>query len=488
MKNAKTNDYKMEYLKGRIKAFFNFGFSLKEFLAILFGCCVFALSMPPYDFSIFAFFALIPLLIILKDKPFSISLRLGLIAGFISNIIALFWLWFLFKTFSLALFCILAVFWGLFALIFTAVQNLYNYKVALITAPFIWVAVEFFKSEQWKLKFGWMSLGYSQHGNEYILATAKYIGVYGVSALILCVSAAIILFFKFRDFKTRAIAAMGVLLALTLIICPILFKGKPIAAGKMRFYGVQSEYHFNKRMELSLKAKIKPNSLVVFPEYSLIGSPRQNPDLEKKILEFIDKINSYFIFGCIEFTEDEKKPFNNIALIYSPKGKFVGKFQKHHPIQFFADGKPGTGYPVFKIPEGILGVGICYDFDYVDVARNLADKGAMVLIAPTMDALEWSKTQHIQHASIMPFRAVETGRFLLRPASSGISMVINPQGQILKQLGFGKVGIIEHEFPLLTGKTFYVRYGYLFPYLCQIFCILLLLIGSIGYSRKRRAN
>ncbi|MCK4935627.1 MAG: apolipoprotein N-acyltransferase [Elusimicrobiales bacterium] len=472
-------------MKNAIKTFFNFGFTLKEFLAVFLGSCLLVLSMPPYDFSVFAFFALIPLLIILENKSFSVSLRLGLIAGFISNAIALFWLYLLFDTFSIVLFCILAVFWGIFGVIFSAIQKLYNYKIALISAPFTWVAIEFLKSEQWKLKFGWLSLGYSQHNNEPVLMTAKYIGVYGVSALILCVSAAMILFFKFKDLKTRLIAAMGILLPVMLIICPILFKDKPITAGKMRFYGIQAEGNFNKCMELSLKAKIKPNSLVVFPEYSMPDSPLQNPSTEKKVLNFIEKINSYLIFGCIEFTDDEKMPFNNIALIYSPKGKFIGKFQKHHPIQFFADGKPGTGYPVFKIPSGILGVGICYDYDYVDVARNLANKGAMVLIAPTMDALSWSKTQHIQHASIMPFRAVETGRFLLRPASSGISMVINPQGQILTQLGFGKVGVIEHEIPLLEGKTFYVRYGYLFPYLSQIICILLLLAGIIRYRRKK---
>jgi apolipoprotein N-acyltransferase len=472
----------------QIKTFFNFGFTIKEFLAVLTGCCLFILSMPPYGFSIFAIFSLIPLLIILENKSFTISLRLGFIAGFISNIIALFWLYLLFKTFSIVFFCILAVFWGIFAVIFTALRKLYNYKFALITAPFTWVAVEFFRSEQWKLKFGWLSLGYSQYNNEYLLMIAKYIGVYGVSAVLVYICVAIILFFKYRDFKIRLIAAVSTLLLLFFIAYAALSKDNLISMERMHFYGIQVENDFNKCMELSLKSSIKPNSLVVFPEYSLLDSPLQNPSLKKEILSFINKINSYLIFGCIEFTEDENKPFNNIALIYSPKGNLIGKFQKHHPIQFFMDGKPGTGYPVFKISEGILGVGLCYDFDYVDVARNLTKNGAMILIVPTFDALNWSKTQHIQHACMSPFRAVETGRFLLRPASSGISMVVSPTGQILKQLDFNEIGVIEHEVPLLNGKTFYVRYGYLFPYLSQIICVLLILTGVISkYLCKKGA-
>ncbi|MBI5574527.1 MAG: hypothetical protein HY919_08295 [Elusimicrobia bacterium] len=469
-----------------LKKFFDFGFTLKEFLAILMGCVLFMLSMPPYNFSFLVFFSLIPLLIILENKSIVLSLRLGLIAGFISYTISLFWLWSLFKTFSLTFFCIMAVFWGIFAMLFGTIQKFYNYQFALITAPFIWMAVEFFKAEQWRLKFGWLSLGYSQHNNQYFLSLAKYIGVYGISFIIVGITVIFIIFFKYKALKTR-------LTSLLILVVISLFsfyathqKNSFNTLHKVQLYGVQVEDDFEKGIALTLNTPVKKNSIVVFPEYSLSDSPLQNPQLEKRIINFIEKINSYFIFGCMEFTPKAKKLFNNIALIYSSEGNLIGKFQKHHPIQFFVDGEPGKGYPVFKTDIGILGVGICYDFDYVDVARNLTKKGAEVLIAPTMDALNWGKTQHIQHACMMLFRAVETGRFLFRPASSGFSMVIDSDGNVIKSLGIGKVGIIDYEVPLVNTKTFYISYGYLLPYLSQVICFLILVIGLIIKTHQIR--
>ncbi|MFC2048695.1 apolipoprotein N-acyltransferase [Elusimicrobiota bacterium] len=437
---------------------------------------------------VFAFFALIPLLILLENKSISVSLRLGFISGLISNIIALFWLYLIFKTFSLILFCILAVFWGIFAVIFTVIRKSINYKFALMTTPISWVAIEFFRAEQWKLKFGWLALGYSQHSNKYLLIAAKYIGVYGITAVIVAISVVIILFFKYRDRTTRLTAACFTFFLLLFILYANISKEISYTDNKMQLYGIQVEGNFNKCMELTLKTPMKSNSMVVFPEYSLLNSPLQNKRIEQKILDFIKKINSYFVFGCMEFVDNDKKPFNNIALIYSPLGKLIGKYQKHHPIQFFMDGSPGTGYPVFSIPEGILGVGICYDFDYIDVARNLTKKGAMLLIVPTFDALDWGKTQHIQHAGMMPFRAVETGRYIFRPASSGISMVLSPDGTVIKQLDFNKTGVFKYEVPLLTGKTFFVEYGYYFTYLCQFLCILLLLGSLKNWFTKERIN
>jgi len=462
-----------------IEKFFNFGFTLKEFFAILLGCVLFMLSMPPHNFSFLVFFSLIPLLVILENKSVALSLRLGLIAGFISYTISLFWLWALFKTFSLVLFCIMAAFWGIFAMLFGTIQKFYNYQFALITSPFIWTAVEFFKAEQWRLKFGWLSFGYSQYNNKYFLSLAKYIGVYGISFIIVCITVIFIIFFKYRALKTRLTSLSIIGLIILFSLYSVRQKNSFNTLRKIQVYGVQVENNFEKGIALTLNAPVKNNSVVVFPEYSISDSPLQNPQLEQKIIKFIKKINSYFIFGCMEFTPEAKKPFNNIALIYSPEGRLIGKFQKHHPIQFFLDGEPGKSYPVFKTETGTLGVGICYDFDYVDVAKNLTKKGAEILIAPTMDAICWGKAQHIQHACMMPFRAVETGRFLVRPASSGISMIINPDGEILKQSKIGGSDIMDYEVPLLNCKTFYVIYGYIFPYMSQVFCILLILTGFI---------
>ncbi|MCK5534846.1 hypothetical protein KAI68_06985 [bacterium] len=465
-------------MKKLIANFFNPGITLREFLIIFLGCGLFVLSMPPYGYFLLGFVSLIPLLIVLKDKSILVSFRLGVVFGFITYTISLFWLFRIFNLFSLSLYCILAAFIGIFALLFSLIQKYYNYRFALIVSPVIWMAVEFFKSEQWKLKFGWLSLGYTQHSNKYFLMMAKYIGVYGVSAVILAVSVLLLLLFKYKDFKNRII----VFFILTTIIAFALYSNRQVIVlnnNKIFFRLVQVEDDFDKCLNLALKSPIKNKSVIVFPEYSIIDSPLQNPELKNKILNFIENAECYLIFGCIEFlkVKDKKNFFNNIALIFSPAGKIIGKFQKHHPIQFFQDGQAGSGYPVFKTEIGTLGLGICYDFTYEDVARNLTKKGAQVLINPALDGSNWSKAQHIQHAMMIPFRAVETGRFLVRAAAPGISMIISPRGDVLQQIESGKEGVIDCEVPLLKEKTFYVKGGYLLSYLSQIIIVLIIMIG-----------
>ncbi|MCK4532238.1 hypothetical protein KAU39_00500 [bacterium] len=466
-------------MKKLIANFFNPGITLREFLIILLGCVLFVLSMPPYGYFMLGFFSLIPLLIVLKGKSILVSFRMGIVFGFITYTISLFWLFLIFNLFSLSLYCILAMFIGIFAILFSLVQKYYNYRFALMVSPVIWMAVEFFRSEQWKLKFSWLSLGSTQYSNKYFLMMARYIGVYGVSAVILCVGVLLLLLFKYKDFKTRTI----VFFTSIVIIMFALYSNKQAItlddSKKVTFRLVQIENNFDKCLSLVLDNKIKKDSVIVFPEYSVFDSPMQNPELKSKILDFIERTGCYFIFGCVEFLKvrDKKNFFNNIALIFSPQGKIIGKFQKHYPVQFLQDGKPGFGYPVFKTRIGTFGVGMCYDFTYEDVARNLAKKGAQILINPALDGSNWGKAQHIQHANMILFRAVETGRFLVRAAAPGISMIINPRGDILEQIESGKEGIIDYEVPLLNKKTFYVKGGYLLPYLSQIMIVLIIMLG-----------
>lgn len=466
-------------MKKLIANFFNPGITLREFLIILFGCGLFVLSIPPYGYFLLSFFSLIPLLIVLKGKSILVSFRMGIVFGFISYTISLFWLFLIFNLFSLSLYCILAVFIGIFAILFSLVQKYYNYRFALMVSPVIWMAVEFFKSEQWKLKFGWLSLGYTQYNNKYFLMMARYIGVYGVSAVILCVGVLLLLSFKYKDIKTRTI----VFFTSIMIIMFALYSNKQAItlddSKKVSFRLVQVEGDFDGCLARALNNRIKKDSVIVFPEYSIFDSPMQNPELKNKILDFIEKTGCYFIFGCVEFLKvrDKKNFFNNIALIFSPQGEIIGKFQKHHPVQFLQDGEPGCGYPTYKTRIGTFGVGICYDFTYQDVTVNLVRKGAEVLINPALDASNWGKAQHIQHAKMILFRAVETGRFLVRAAAPGISMIISPRGDILEQIESGKEGIIDYEVPLLNKKTFYVKGGYLLPYLSQIIIVLIVVLG-----------
>jgi len=158
--------------------------------------------------------------------------------------------------------------------------------------------------------------------------------------------------------------------------------------------------------------------------------------------------------------------YYNSALIIGPDGTVVGRYHKRHPIQFFADGVPGPGTPVFPTPAGRLGVAICYDLDFTDTSLGLARSGAEVLVVPTFDAYNWGPTQQLQHARLALARAAEVRRCVVRPTSSGVSQIIAPGGEQVTFLPRGDASLTTGVVGLRGDLTPYVRWVWLLPYVC----------------------
>ena len=130
------------------------------------------------------------------------------------------------------------------------------------------------------------------------------------------------------------------------------------------------------------------------------------------------KTSGPVVFGAVEGTYGTSR-FSNVAAVIGPDGRLLGTFPKQRPVPLMIDGIPGERQPVFPVEQGVLGVAICYDFDSPAVAAALVHAGASVLVAPTLDAMQWGRAQHEHHALLFRLRAVENDRWLLRAASSG---------------------------------------------------------------------
>ncbi|MEN6642120.1 MAG: nitrilase-related carbon-nitrogen hydrolase, partial [Armatimonadia bacterium] len=175
--------------------------------------------------------------------------------------------------------------------------------------------------------------------------------------------------------------------------------------------------------------------------------------------------------------------YYNSALIIGPSGNVIGRYHKRHPIQFFSDGVPGPGYPVFPMPSAgrmvSLGVAICYDLDFADTALSLARNGAQLLVVPTYDARDWGPVQQMQHARLALARAAEVGRCVVRPTSSGVSQIIAPGGEQLRFIPSGDGGQMLGVVEARSYRTLYVRGMWLLPYLCLGLAILGLLYCGV---------
>lgn len=89
----------------------------------------------------------------------------------------------------------------------------------------------------------------------------------------------------------------------------------------------------------------------------------------------------YIVAGLVE---REKHLIYNVAVLMGPDGKVAGKYRKVClPRDEVAAGiAPGNEYPVFQTRFGKVGMMVCYDGFFPEVARELANRGAEIIAWP----------------------------------------------------------------------------------------------------------
>jgi apolipoprotein N-acyltransferase len=113
---------------------------------------LFGLSFPPFNFAVFAWFALVPVLWSIRKYPQAI-LRQGFIAGLVANLIIYLWIWPTFNAAKIGLVVTLACWVALasiFALYFMAFfggTRLFKKRVSRIVGlAALWVMLDFIRS------------------------------------------------------------------------------------------------------------------------------------------------------------------------------------------------------------------------------------------------------------------------------------------------------------------------------------------------------
>jgi apolipoprotein N-acyltransferase len=128
-----------------------------------------------------------------------------------------------------------------------------------------------------------------------------------------------------------------------------------------------------------------------------------------------------------------------------------------------------------------VGMSICFEDAFArDVIKDLPQAGLLVNVSN--DAwFEDSQEPH-QHHAIARMRALETGRYMIRSTNTGISALIGPHGEVIKQLPQFETAVLTGEVQPMAGATPFVRWGnWLIVSLCS-----LLLSGAAVLEMKNR--
>ncbi len=131
-----------------------------------------------------------------------------------------------------------------------------------------------------------------------------------------------------------------------------------------------------------------------------------------------------------------------------------------------SDLMPGEESTVLETREGSIGCCLCFDSIYENVSREAVLNGAEMIAVSTNDSWFSDSAALKMHNAQSRLRAVETGRYVLRSANTGISSVIDPLGNVKKSLGADERGIVVYDVYMRSDRTLYTYIGNLFVYLC----------------------
>ncbi len=380
----------------------------------------------------------------------------------------------------------------------------------LIGFPTSWVIFEWIRS--WIFTgFPWLFLGYSQL-NSPLKGYAPIISVYGVS-LATTISASLIAVLFIKNYKRKYIS---------IIMIPLLWFGGWVLSQKT-WTTLDPDAHSITLVQGNLTPDDKfaqhnpiqstqdtygtlslqdiQSKIIIWPENSLSLPLPYSIEYLNKLDELLKSNESTLILGLpIQVENDHNHYYNSIKAI----GQGSGEYYKRHLVPFgdyvpfetwlrgiinFFD-LPMSAFTPGLIPTQPLQVPdvkilplVCYEISYPQyVQQNLANQQSTVILNISEDGWFGNSWGPHQHLDIARMRALETGRFVIRSTTSGISAIIDPQGNIVKQSPQFIQHVLHGEFHNITGNTPWIKIGF-WPLLS---CLLILFfIGKQPFLTRK---
>jgi predicted amidohydrolase len=171
--------------------------------------------------------------------------------------------------------------------------------------------------------------------------------------------------------------------------------------------------------------------IVCLPEgITVVGTGKKYADVAEPIPgsstqflgEYAAKYKLYVVAGLYE--RDGKAIYNTSVLI-GRDGRLLGKYRKVCLPREEIDGgiTPGKDYPVFDTDFGRVGMMICWDVHFPEVARELAARGAEVILMPI-----WGGNETLARA-----RAIENQLYLVASGYDFKTAIFDKAGKPLAE-------------------------------------------------------
>jgi len=398
-----------------------------------------------------------------------------------------------------------------------------------LTFAALWTLTEWLRS--WLFTgFAWNPL--SVIAVPWFAAPSRWIGTYGTSGLVF-LAAAILLLACYRR-RAAALALFGTLFvawgAASLVQvgdnvdAAVRNKGpaddrtaitivQPNVGQQDKWVGAKADANFAKLARLTKSKNDKPR-LILWPEASIpdyleTGYPSvyydRSPAEARGRLTDLMNPGDLMLLGALKLELDKTGDVvgaRNAAMTVHPDGTLGPRYDKAHLVPYgeylpmrpllsalglsrLAPGDidfwPGPGPRTLDLGAfGRIGLQICYEIIFSGQVVDRANRPDFIF-NPSNDAWfgAWGPPQHLAQARL---RAIEEGLPVVRATPTGISAVIDADGQILKSLPMHQAGRIDTTLPPPHAPTLFARFGNM---LSVGFALLLLALG-IAFRRRGR--
>ncbi len=131
----------------------------------------------------------------------------------------------------------------------------------------------------------------------------------------------------------------------------------------------------------------------------------------------------------------------NTAPVFGPDGAVVARYRKRYPFTPYERGvERGDDFVVFDVPgAGRVGLMICYDMWFPEMARQLAWMGAEALIVPTLtNTIDRELELAIARTNAAVSQAWVVNVNCAGRLGYGRSIVVNPDGTVIHEAGVAR--------------------------------------------------
>ncbi len=396
-----------------------------------------------------------------------------------------------------------------------------------LTVAALWAIYEWWQTVGWfGVPWGRLPLGQIQYLVG--LQTVSWFGTYFVTFLLVAVNGLLALIILERAWlRTAALSVAGILLfqygAGTALWFSHRDEGEPIAVA-----AAQGNISSHEKWDSSIGPRIKGiydrltaeavangATLVVWPETAIPYTMREGGSHWKYASAVAKKYNVTILVGAFREAEGTTASEYNALFCFFPDGSVSENiYLKRRPVPFgefvpwqplietlapamadlvlsVGDILPGEEAVVFETEQATLGNLICFDSIYDELARESVLAGAQVLCLSTNDSWFTYSVALDMHNAQAQLRAMETGRYLVRAANTGISTILSPRGEILDSREPLVEGLAEGEVYARDTLTLYTRTGNLFVVLCAaaLICVVALdVIAKIRFYKQKKSE